>query len=90
MDAIIQGRPASGTAQATALAVSLRVNGQAFQRLIRQGASDLYGELPSFYQIRLAAFHRTMSGGIECAIWIVTRGQQQRTTFDASAIWPSV
>ena len=90
MDAIIQGRPASGTSQSTALSVSLRANGQSFRRLIRQGASELYGELPSFYQIRLAAFHRTMPDGIECVVWIVTRGQQQRFTFDASTVWPAV
>lgn len=90
MDAIIQGRPASGTSQPTALSVNLRVNGRSFRRLIRQGASELYGELPGSYQIRLAAFHRTMSDGIECVVWIVTRGQQQRMRFDASTAWPSV
>jgi hypothetical protein len=90
VDAIIQGRPASGTSHSTPLPVSLRASGQPFRRLIRQEAEELYRELPSFYQIRLAAFHRTMSDGIECVVWIVTRGHQQRITFDASAVWPSV
>jgi len=89
MDVIIQGRPASSASHATALNVNLRADGQPFRKLIKQGASELYDSLPSCYQIRLVAFHRTLSDGIESAVWIVTRGQQ-RVTFDAASEWPSV
>ncbi len=90
VDAIIQGRPASGSAQTLPLAVNLRHNCSIFRKLFKQAAPELYNDLPSAYQIQLVAHHRTKTDGVECAVWRVSRGQQQRVMFDANLVWPPV
>lgn len=90
VDALFQGRPTTGVGQQQPLVVNLRNNCAVFRRLIRQGVPELFAELPSAYQIRLAAHHRAKSDGIECVVWLVSRGQQQRVTFDGARAWSPI
>ncbi len=84
---LLQARLAAADAQAPRT-ISLQNLGPAFQKFIRGAASELLNALPTVYNIRLVAHFATRHDGIECAIWKVTRPQQQRVVRSANILWP--
>lgn len=84
---LFQARVAAAEALAPR-SVNLQGLGMAFQKLIRGAAPELLASLPSTYNVRLAAHYSTKPNGIECAIWKITRPQQQRVVRTADQFWP--
>ncbi len=59
-----------------------------FQRFIRASSPEFLGALPTVVNIQIISHFSTKSSGIECAVWKVTRPQQQRILRTADEIWP--
>ena len=84
---LMQPRPQAGDVQPHSETIQLRDIGRPFLSKIRQGSPELLSTLPARYCIQLVGYHRAHSGGIECAVWKITRPSGYRSTFDGAARW---